>query len=125
MTGLYFVCVYQYCLCLMILALVHVNNGCSSILRVLLTQFCPSIPHFWYIRAISTAECRTGSCLALPIVLLVIYLYIYLCTMDIVHLREEVDIEKGLQTYNLRFSGSNTDSKQLIQLKLILHFHAT
>lgn len=45
--------------------------------------------------------------------------------MDIVHLREEVDIEKGLQTYNLRFSGSNTDCKQLIQLKLILHFHAT
>ena len=54
-----------------------------------------------------------------------ISLYVYLCTMDIVHMREEVDIEKGLQTYNLRFSGSNTDSKQLIQLKLILHFHAT
>ena len=88
-------------------------------------SFVPLIPHFWYIRAISTAECLTGSCLALPVVLLVIYLYIYLCTMDIVHLREEVDIEKGLQTYNLRFSGSNTDCKQLIQLKLILHFHAT
>ena len=126
MTGFYFVCIYQYCLCLMILALVHVNNGCSSILRVLLTQFCPSNSTFLvhksnlysrmpYRELFGFTHCFVSY----------ISLYVYLCTMDIVHMREEVDIEKGLQTYNLRFSGSNTDCKQLIQLKLILHFHAT
>ena len=39
-------------------------------------------------------------------------LYIYLYTMDIGYLREEIDIQKGLQNYNLCYSDSNT-CKQL------------